>query len=644
MELYKNDIQSMKNIYDSSFSTNINNDIQKRSNIMYEKATIPFETGIISQSSFNILNNNEDYNDQYFTSLTGEKIANKNVEHNNMQKFIKGNVTQNTNVEKMTTQLDIHTGNDRTWKKKQEVPCFFKPTSGNGNVCGMKDNNDYYKSRIDRPILSNNYFPIEKIKVGPGLNKGYESEGTGGFQQLDANKYAMPRSIDELRSKANEKQCNFELPMQAPPKGTDQRGVVAPYAKNRPDTSYAQSEDQWIKTTGAVLKETERPNQFVKPTARPETHVQYTGGVKYNDIKGVGTDDDYGKNNIVIYDTERQEIQTRTVVSNLTSIIKAVAAPILDGLKYSIKEYTLEAPRAGGNLSVQIPEKATSYDPVNHIMKTTVKETLIHDNSVGNLKSQQPEKATTYDPVNHIMKTTVKETLIHDSVLTNVKAGDANYVVSDDEAKTTNRQTLKKVDTIRNIGNNSYKVYVYDPDMVVKTTTKETTIKGKSEFGFLGGILEGLIGGYTTKEIDLKNTNKQFTSDVNEYGIAGAATEFRQQDKTQYDNAEIDGTREAILIAAGHTPNPGNMNVGVEPDDISMTTRKQFENSIAQRETGNIGVTYQSTPAPIDSCSITKQPENNNAFEKRLDSSLLESLSHNDLAIKINPLIPVCNY
>lgn len=611
MELYKNDIQPMNNIYNSTFSTNINKDLQKRSNIMYEKATIPFETGIISQSSFNILNGEGNIsNDEYFISLTGERVNKNDLSHNNMQKFIKGNVTQNTNVvEGMNNQLDQHTGNASTWKKKQEVPCFFKPTSGTGNVCGMKNNSDYFKSRIDRPILSNNYFPIEKIKVGPGLNKGYESSGTGGFQQLDANKYAMPRSIDELRSKADQKSCIFELPMQAPPKGTDQRGVVTPYAKNRPDTSYAQTEDQWIKTTGAILKDTERPNQYVKPTARPETHIEYKGAANYADINGVGTKDDYGKNNIIIYDTERQETETRTVVSNVTSIIKAIAAPILDGLKYSIKEYTLEAPRAAGNLSIQIPEKATLYDPVNHIMKTTVKETLIHD-----------------------------------TVINNLKAGDANYVVTDDEAKTTNRETLKEIDTMRNIGNNAYKVYVYDPDMVAKTTTKETTIKGKSEFGFLGGILEGLIGGYTTKEIDLKNTNKQFTSDVNEYGIAGSTTEFRQQDTSGYDTVEIDGTREAILIAAGHTPNPGNMNVGVEPEDISMTTRKQFENSIAARETGNIGMMYQTSPEPIDNCSMTKNPDSANAFENRLDSDLLESLNHNDIAIKINPIMPGCKY
>lgn len=600
----------MDNIYSSSFSKNIKDDLQKRSNIMYEKAKIPFETGIISQSSFNTIDNDKSYNDNYFTSLTGERINNNDITHNNMQKFIKGNVTQNTNVvENMTTQLDHHIGNVSMWKKKQEIPCFFKPTIGTGNVCGMKNNTDYYKSRIDKPILSNNYFPIEKIKVGPGLNKGYESDGIGGFQQIDANKYAMPLSIDSLRSKANQKSCLFELPIQAPPKGTDQRGIVNSTSKNRPDTSYAQTEDQWIKTTGAIIKDTERPNQYIKPTARPGTHIEYNGIANYADINGLGTNDDYGKNNIIIYNTEREETQTRTVVSNVTSIIKAIAAPILDGLKYSIKEYTLEAPRAVGNMSIQIPEKATLYDPVNHIMKTTIKETIIHD-----------------------------------TVINNLKAGDANYVVTDDAAKITNRETLKETDTMRNIGNNAYKVYVYDPDMVVKTTTKETTIKGKSEFGFLGGILEGLIGGYTTKEIDLKNTNKQFTSDVSEYGIAGAATEFRKQDISGYDTVEIDGTREAILIAAGHTPNPGNMNLGVEPDDINMTTRKQFENSIAPRESGNIGMTYQSSPEPIDSCSITKLPESNNAFENRLDSDLLESLNHNDLAIKINPIMPGCKY
>ena len=70
--------------------------------------------------------------------------------------------------------------------------------------------------------------------------------------------------------------------------------------------------------------------------------------------------------------------------SNVSSIVKANVAPIMDALKYSMKEYTVESERGVGNPSIQIPSKSTTYDPDNHIMKTTIKETTIHDNETIN--------------------------------------------------------------------------------------------------------------------------------------------------------------------------------------------------------------------------------------------------------------------
>ena len=75
-----------------------------------------------------------------------------------------------------------------------------------------------------------------------------------------------------------------------------------------------------------------------------------------------------------------------------------------------------------------------------------------------------------------------------------------------DEAKTTIRETVKAVDTVRNIGGVTYNVSVYDPEIVARTTVKVQSLVAKSPYGFLGGMLEGLFGGYISKEIDLKNT------------------------------------------------------------------------------------------------------------------------------------------
>ena len=678
MNVSSNNIPSMKNVYDSTYWNKIKHDEQELSNDLYKKSRKPYETGIVSKNAtsdtfkrnfYSEINNDDDIIGDYTYSLTGEKVNVSSLSHNNMTPFLKKNVTQNTNVENMYPILDNISGINSLKPQKQEVPCMFKPEiNAGGNICGMKNNDDFFKSRIEISEIANNFFPIEKIRVGPGLNQGYGSESTGGFHQGDTLEYSKPRNLDELRSKINQHQKYFEIPVKGHVKGPDRRGEIAPMTKQRPDTVFEQTEDRWLKTTGANSKDTLRPAQNIRPTTRQESHIEYKGPIARSELNQ-GINDDYGKSKIILYDNERETTEQRTVVTNVTSIIKALVAPVMDVLKYTNKEYTVEAPRGVGNPSVQIPSKPTLYDPVNHIMKTTVKETTIHDGDAGNLTGNKETysalmdnaKTTTKETTIHdndagnltgnketysaLMdnaKTTVKETLIHDTVLTNVKGKNGAYLKNGDDAKKTLRQTMPTEDTVRNIGGVVYKVTLYDPDIVAKTTTKETTIIGKSEYGFIGGMLEGIFGGYLNKNVEMKNTQKQFTI-VNEYGIAGSTGEYRQTDRTAQENAEIDGTREAILIAAGHTPNPGNMNIGLDSGDIDMYSKKPIENSFPAREKGNVGIIYQTSPT-LDNCGITKMPNKMNAFSNRLDSDLLETINKNDLmrTQKINPIVSGC--
>lgn len=713
MNISSNNIPSMKNIYDSTYWNNIKEDEQSRSNDLYKKSMKPYETGVVSKNStsdsfkrkfYSEINDENDDGEMmgdYTYSLTGEKVNVSSLSHNNMTPFLKKNVTQNTNIEQMSPYLDNLSGNNCLKQKKKEVQCMFKPeVNSGGYICGMKNNDDFYKSRIEVSEVSNNFFPIEKIRVGPGLNQGYGNESTGGFQQADTLDYAKPRTLNELRSRINQKQTYFKIPIKGHLKGPDRRGEISAMTKQRPDTVYEQTEDMWLKTTGANSKNTLRSAQNIRPTARQESHIEYTGPIARSELNQ-GINDDYGKSKIILYDNERESTEQRTVVTNVTSLIKALVAPIMDVLKYTNKEYTVESARGVGNPSIQIPSKQTLYDPVNHVMKTTVKETTLHDNENGNLTGNKETytaytdtakttvkettlhdneagnltgnketysaltdnaKTTikettihdndtgiltgnkeTYSSLTDSAKTTIKETLIHDTVITNVKGNDGIYLKNGDDAKKTLRQTLPVEDTVRNIGGVVYKVTLYDPDIVAKTTTKETTIVGKSEYGFIGGMLEGIFGGYLNKNVEMKNTNKQFTSDVNEFGIAGSLNEHRQTDRTADENAEIDGTREAILMAAGHTPNPGNMNIGIDAENIEMYSKKPIENSFPAREKGNVGIIYQTSPT-LDNCGITKIPNKSNAYSNRLDSDLLESVNKNDLmrTQQINPIKSGC--
>ena len=211
---------------------------------------------------------------------------------------------------------------------------------------------------------------------------------------------------------------------------------------------------------------------------------------------------------------------------------------------------------------------------------------------------------------------------------------------NEDKAKTTTKETLPVVETVGNFAGKSYKIVTYNPENMAKKTVKETTIKGSAELGYIGGVLNSILGGYATKEVDLRNSHKQFTVDNESVGIAKSTAEFRQVSREAEENAIIDGTREAQLIAAGHTPNPGNMNIAIDKNDVRMKTNKLVDDSYAAREAGNVGVIYQTSPE-INECEITREQNMNNAYENRLDGSLMDSLKDNEFNININPILNI---
>jgi hypothetical protein len=389
--------------------------------------------------------------------------------------------------------------------------------------------------------------------------------------------------------------------------------------------------------SSSVKRNTLRPEHALKTVNRRNTHKEYVGGAKLDFLKGMSIEEDHGKNNIVVYNTQRQETQTKTVVSNVTSVIKAIVSPIVDALKLSTKEYLVESARSeGGNPTAQIPNKLTVYDP-NDVTKTTVKETTIHDSENLNLSGSDG----TYSALNDLAKTTVKETLVHDSEHLNIKTANGNsYVKNDDSAKTTNKETLPVIDSVRNIGKAIYKVHTYDPDIVAKKTIKETTIKGNNELGFIGGVINSILGGYATSEVEVKNTHKQFTVENQEIGIAKSINDHRQVSREAEENMEIDPTRETQLIAAGHTPNKGGMNIPVDKKNINMKTNKLINDNIPVRKSGNINVIYQTTPNIDSVCELPKS-DKRNAYQNRLDGNIMSSLTKNDFNININPIVGI---
>ena len=595
---------SMDNVYHSEYWSKVRREEEMLANARFDDAQSPMQTGVVPRPA---------YADMFMQTSVGanapelqQRAQTGAMTHNNMQPFFGGRVRQNVNPFANESRLEHYSGatNDQIHRRKEEVGSLFEPTKGTGNVCGMAPTADFYQSYLQQPVARNNEFPIEQVRVGPGLNAGFTANPTGGFQQTQTLDAIRPKTVDELRPLSRPK-CTFEMQNQGPQKGTAQRGFVGQLDKNRPDTAYEQTPDQWIKTTGAQAKETERPVQLLKPQARTDTHVSYEGPGRAVMQPGMGDKDDYGMSKMCLSDNERSTTQTRTVINNLTTVVKAIMAPFTDIFRRTQKEYTVDAARTFGAMqaSASIPSKATLYDPVNHMMRTTIKETTVHDTTVMNLRGP-----------------------------------DAVPVTGDDQAKTTNRETLPIEDSTRNVSAHTYKVIVYNPDLVAKTTHRETVTESKNPSGFVGGDANRRRGAYTHIPITVYATQKQFISDKEHIGGAGSGAEYYPSSQEAAYNAEIDGTREAINIATGRVPTTQKNKVAFAKEGVDMEIKKLQEDSLAARDAGNVSRIYQPGPKRIELCEATKYV-NDLPEQSRLDASVLSALKDNPYSVQINPIV-----
>ena len=719
-----NDTPSMDNIYNSKFYSETKAYEQNLSDDFYKKAQMPFQTGVIPHYF-----TGDDMNVNVIKSLSGNDININDFKHGNMQPFIKKGITQNVEQFGLSKNMGYSSDTKNTRKTEVAKTDFFPSMPDfNNNI----DTSKFLISRTNLSQLQNNISPIQSVLVGPGLNKGYTSEGTGGFQQADTVNFIKPKTKDELRPLSNQKSSLYTLPMK-PKNNVEQRGVVMPMEKNRADRSFSRTEDNWFKGQSVIKKEVDRPIENLTDTStRTNSHVNYYGPLK-NQEDFINKNDDYGKNNIIIYDNERNLTQIETPVANFSSVIKAMVSPITDAIKITMKEYLVDNPRQNGNAAPQSPEKSTLYDPITHTMKTTIKETTIHEGNNGNLSGMDETYSALYDTAKtttkettihednggnlsgmdetysalydiaktttkettihednggnlsgidetysalyDIAKTTTKETTIHEDNGGNLSGMDetysalydmaktttkettihegnggfmegkqSGYVKNNSRARTTLKETLPCGGTVRNINKTSYySTYVYDPSIVAKTTVKETTIGlGGSGYGFLGGLLNGLFGGYLIKDEKAKNTQRQ-NSLTDNYGIAGSKTIFTPTDREADYNAEIDGTREILMMKAGRTPNAGGKFVGVPKEDINMVVNKRQIDLEESERIGNMGLAYDGLPSPIENENLTKQKFTTNAYNNRLDSRILSSLVDNDNIIKINPIRNDCD-
>jgi len=354
-------------------------------------------------------------------SLSGNYLSSDQFKHNNMVPFNGGKIkgrTYDMNITESVLDNMMGTGS-QTIKKIEQAP-LFKPEQNVQWTYGMPNQSDFYQSRVNPAMNNNNVKPFDTIMVGPGLDRGYGFEGSNGYNSgMEARDKWLPKTVDELRVDTNPKLeyelINHEGPANSFIKTAPTAQMIGRVEKQRPDTYFINTQDRWLTTTGAEKGETLRPIQEMGVVRRNDIPIDYMGpansdiragtapenfepsrriqleSVDVNPSCAMGrgpiSDGDNFLRSHTNYENHRSTIkQPDTLRSGFGGAIGAVIAPLLDILRPTKKDETINNVRIYGEAAPAVP-KGYVYNPQD-TTPTTIKETTLHSQTF-NINNQR---------------------------------------------------------------------------------------------------------------------------------------------------------------------------------------------------------------------------------------------------------------
>lgn len=374
--IYSDNIIDAKNIEKNEMKTHLTNQNTIASPMMPN-----FGTSI--NASFN------DNNNDFITSMSGEKISKEDFTHGNMTPFFGSKIMQNVDVYRTESTLDRHTGVSKLDKPKSEV--LEKMNKRKDNV--FRKRFDYENRARYAPSMYKQGVPLqEPLNVGPGLNAGFTTAPSGGFQQPDAREYAIKRGIDQLRVKTNPK-VTYEARHVDGFKGS-RRGLQAAVNQN------------------CVVRVHDWGDIRLNPKAdnnKAKVRVQHVSAVKKFGPKEV------------------------TLFGGLTRSVKGLTQSLVDKVRETIKHQTIY--ESIGYVSDK--NKSIAYYDPNDTTRVTKRETTEQNHTEGMIGNTAHN--TGYRKTEDEMKTTRYQTTLKDADGSdgNIMGDTKLYSTLDDDAKVT---------------------------------------------------------------------------------------------------------------------------------------------------------------------------------------------------------------
>ena len=347
---------------------------------------------------------NNAFNKEGFTGNIYSSISGENIDENDFLRNDQGISAQPFFKKEPVVvdlddrrQLDRHQGDNQYSKSKVETPPFFN-WEKNNNVFGNKFG-EYIgdKSRYIEGKNRNNELPFEQVKVSHIDTK---SDINRDIKQIIADK----TNVDVTRSLSKPK-LSYEGRVISGKGTNEKRGNIGSVNKYDPETYYENNEDRYFKTTGAYLNQSERPVQLIKDTYRTTLNDQPLGIVSSSYPRGekrskyqkplklqLGSDTtrniagneyassaEFTRKGYRNVPNEREVTSQRTHKSNLRTEVNNQTTRIMDDLKKTVKETTLDSKNNGNINNTVIQNKMGLLDTA----RVTKKQTTIDSKNNG---------------------------------------------------------------------------------------------------------------------------------------------------------------------------------------------------------------------------------------------------------------------
>ena len=327
--------------------------------------------------------------------LSGQQTNLNEFGHNNMQHFYGGKLRGfSGDLNSTESILDSKQGNGSQQFSKSEVAPLFRPDENSHRPNGTPNNSDFFQSRMNESMKMSNVTLWEPQRVGPGLNMGYGSQNSDGFNTggtqggdgfnsgMMAREAWMPKTVDDLRAENKPKASFHQGPALYPIKMAGPNSKIGVIEKHLPDKSYESGPNRWFTTTGVEQAPPIRSTQLIPMENRPTTSREYYGsgssgqatytnsefedskrqnlsGLPLSNASATGTNfsnpNDYGSQNYNILQNNRTTSKEGNELGSVYGMAKAAIAPILDIFRPTRKENVIGNLRETGNVNGLTP-------------------------------------------------------------------------------------------------------------------------------------------------------------------------------------------------------------------------------------------------------------------------------------------------